>query len=78
MWENDIDAGINYFEPLPTEDEAALVDDLETRRASARPRRIETAEGRYSKLLPGCDIIGWRWPHSRGEVCHRETAGLTE
>jgi catechol 2,3-dioxygenase len=29
MWENDIDAGINYFEPLPTEGEAALVDDLE-------------------------------------------------
>ena len=30
MWENDIDAGINYFEPLPTEGEAALVDDLES------------------------------------------------
>jgi catechol 2,3-dioxygenase len=29
MWENDIDAGINYFEPLPTEGAAALVDDLE-------------------------------------------------
>jgi catechol 2,3-dioxygenase len=29
MWENDINAGINYFEPLPTEGEAALVDDLE-------------------------------------------------
>jgi len=29
MWENDIDAGINYFEPLPTEGPEALVDDLE-------------------------------------------------
>jgi catechol 2,3-dioxygenase len=29
MWENDIDAGINYFQPLPTEGEAALADDLE-------------------------------------------------
>jgi len=29
MWEGDIDAGINYFEPLPTEGEAALKDDLE-------------------------------------------------
>ncbi|HXC28473.1 MAG TPA: VOC family protein [Stellaceae bacterium] len=29
MWENDIDAGINYFEPLPTEGKDALVDDLE-------------------------------------------------
>jgi catechol 2,3-dioxygenase len=29
MWENDIDAGINYFEPLPTEGKEALVDDLE-------------------------------------------------
>ena len=29
MWENDIDAGINYFEPLPTEGADALVDDLE-------------------------------------------------
>jgi catechol-2,3-dioxygenase len=30
MWENDIDAGINYFEPLPTEGDAALADDLES------------------------------------------------
>ena len=30
MWENDIDAGINYFEPLPTEGKEALVDDLES------------------------------------------------
>jgi catechol 2,3-dioxygenase len=29
MWEADIDAGINYFEPLPTEGKDALVDDLE-------------------------------------------------
>ena len=29
LWENDIDAGINYFEPLPTEGKEALVDDLE-------------------------------------------------
>jgi len=29
LWEGDINAGINYFEPLPTEGEAALVDDLE-------------------------------------------------
>lgn len=29
MWERDIDAGINYFEPLPTEGPGALVDDLE-------------------------------------------------
>ena len=29
MWENDINAGINYFEPLPTEGPEALVDDLE-------------------------------------------------
>lgn len=29
MWEGDIDAGLNYFEPLPTEGEAALEDDLE-------------------------------------------------
>lgn len=29
MWENDIDAGINYLERLPTEGAAALVDDLE-------------------------------------------------
>jgi hypothetical protein len=29
MWERDIDAGINYFEPLPTEGPDALVDDLE-------------------------------------------------
>jgi catechol 2,3-dioxygenase len=28
MWEGDIDAGINYFEPLPTEGSEALVDDL--------------------------------------------------
>ena len=30
MWEGDIDAGINYFEPLPTEGPEALVDDLES------------------------------------------------
>ena len=29
MWESDIDAGINYFQPLPTEGEEALKDDLE-------------------------------------------------
>jgi catechol 2,3-dioxygenase len=29
MWEGDIDAGLNYFEALPTEGEAALKDDLE-------------------------------------------------
>jgi catechol 2,3-dioxygenase len=29
MWEGDIDAGINYFQPLPTEGQAALEDDLE-------------------------------------------------
>jgi catechol 2,3-dioxygenase len=29
MWEGDIDAGLNYFEVLPTEGEAALEDDLE-------------------------------------------------
>ena len=29
MWEGDIDAGLNYFERLPTEGEAALKDDLE-------------------------------------------------
>jgi catechol 2,3-dioxygenase len=29
MWEGDIDAGINYFQPLPTEGEEALKDDLE-------------------------------------------------
>ena len=29
MWEGDIDAGLNYFERLPTEGEAALEDDLE-------------------------------------------------
>ncbi|HVB18259.1 MAG TPA: VOC family protein [Stellaceae bacterium] len=29
MWEGDIDAGINYFEPLPTEGAEALTDDLE-------------------------------------------------
>jgi catechol 2,3-dioxygenase len=29
MWEGDIDAGINYFELLPTEGEDALKDDLE-------------------------------------------------
>ena len=29
MWEGDIDAGINYFEPLPTEGEEALKDDLD-------------------------------------------------
>ena len=29
MWEGDIDAGINYFEPLPTQGEEALKDDLE-------------------------------------------------
>ena len=29
MWENDIDAGINYFQPLPTEGAEALADDLE-------------------------------------------------
>ena len=29
MWEDDIDAGINYLEPLPTEGEEALKDDLE-------------------------------------------------
>jgi len=29
MWEGDIDGAINYFEPLPTAGEAALVDDLE-------------------------------------------------
>lgn len=29
MWENDIDAGLNYFEPLPTEGEEALKDDIE-------------------------------------------------
>jgi catechol-2,3-dioxygenase len=30
MWENDIDAGINYFEPLPTEGPEALVDRTDT------------------------------------------------
>ena len=29
MWEGDIDAGINYFEPLPTEGPEALADDIE-------------------------------------------------
>ena len=29
MWEADIDAGLNYFEVLPTEGEAALTDDIE-------------------------------------------------
>jgi catechol 2,3-dioxygenase len=29
MWENDIDAGLNYLTLLPTEGEAALKDDLE-------------------------------------------------
>jgi catechol 2,3-dioxygenase len=29
MWEGDIDGGINYFQPLPTEGAEALVDDLE-------------------------------------------------
>jgi catechol 2,3-dioxygenase len=29
MWENDIDAGINYLQRLPTEGVEALVDDLE-------------------------------------------------
>jgi catechol 2,3-dioxygenase len=29
MWENDIDAGINYLQRLPTEGAEALVDDLE-------------------------------------------------
>jgi catechol 2,3-dioxygenase len=29
MWENDIDAGLNYLELLPTEGQAALKDDLE-------------------------------------------------
>jgi catechol 2,3-dioxygenase len=29
MWEGDIDAGLNYFQMLPTEGEAALVDDIE-------------------------------------------------
>jgi catechol 2,3-dioxygenase len=29
MWEADIDAGLNYFEVLPTEGEAALEDDIE-------------------------------------------------
>jgi len=29
MWEGDIDAGLNYFEVLPTEGEAALEDDIE-------------------------------------------------
>jgi len=30
MWETDIDAGLNYLELLPTEGQAALVDDLES------------------------------------------------
>lgn len=29
LWENDIDAGLNYFELLPTEGRAALEDDVE-------------------------------------------------
>jgi catechol 2,3-dioxygenase len=29
MWEGDIDAGLNYLQMLPTEGEAALVDDIE-------------------------------------------------
>ena len=29
LWEGDINAGINYFEPLPTEGPGALEDDLE-------------------------------------------------
>ena len=29
MWENDIDAGLNHLELLPTEGEEALKDDLE-------------------------------------------------
>ena len=29
MWEGDIDAGLNYFEVLPTEGKAALEDDIE-------------------------------------------------
>jgi catechol 2,3-dioxygenase len=29
MWEGDIDGAINYFEPLPTEGDEALKDDLE-------------------------------------------------
>jgi hypothetical protein len=36
MWENDIDAGINYFEPLATEGDEALIDSR--KRAQLRHR----------------------------------------